>query len=29
MTNLYVSLLQRLGVTTESFGDSNGRVREL
>jgi len=29
MTNLYVSLLQRMGVQTESFGDSNGKLRNI
>jgi hypothetical protein len=29
MTNLYVSMLQRMGVRTESFGDSNGSVRNI
>jgi len=29
MTNLYVSLLERMGATTESFGDSNGKVRNI
>ncbi|MDZ7639218.1 MAG: DUF1552 domain-containing protein [Bryobacterales bacterium] len=29
MTNLYLTLLDRLGAPVESFGDSNGRLREL
>ena len=29
LTNLYVSMLQRCGVSVESFSDSNGRVEGL
>ncbi|WP_162672561.1 hypothetical protein [Gemmata massiliana] len=29
LTNLYVSVLDRLGAPVESFGDSTGRLREL
>jgi hypothetical protein len=29
MTNLYLSLLDRMGVATEKLGDSNGRLDHL
>ena len=29
LTNLYVSLLQKLGVETERFADSTGAISEL
>ena len=29
VTNLFVSMLDRMGVPVESIGDSTGRVREL
>jgi hypothetical protein len=29
MTNLYVSLLEHMGVSTEKFGDSNGKLEHL
>jgi hypothetical protein len=28
-TNLFVSLLEKLGIPTESFGDSNGKAEQL
>jgi len=29
MTNLYVSMLQRMGVTADRVGDSSGRLEEI
>ena len=29
LSNLYVSMLQRLGVETESFGDSTGQLANI